>query len=101
MHKVRRRRQLAVVRELWLTRDEVARRRDVSPGKVLSDAAIVEAALGQPKSSRALAALPGFGNRMGRRQLEQWQSAVERALDLAKQDTERRFIMRRLEELKS
>ena len=35
MHKVRRRRQMAVVRELWETRDRIAQRRDVSPGKVL------------------------------------------------------------------
>lgn len=33
MHKVRRRRQMAVVRELWNTRDAVAQRRDVSPGR--------------------------------------------------------------------
>lgn len=79
MHKVRRRRQLAVVRELWQTRDRIAQRRDVSPGKVLSDAAIVEAALGLPANVHALAALNGFGHRMGRRQLEQWQAAVDRA----------------------
>jgi ribonuclease D len=82
MHKVRRRRQLAVVRELWLARDRIARRRDVSPGKVLSDAAIVEAALALPSNTHALAALPGFGPRMGRRQLEQWQAAVDRAKGL-------------------
>ncbi|MFF4757876.1 ribonuclease D [Streptomyces sp. NPDC001292] len=79
MHKVRRRRQLAVVRELWQTRDRIAQRRDVSPGKVLSDAAIVEAALALPANVHALATLNGFGHRTGRRQLEQWQSAVERA----------------------
>ncbi|MFF9125235.1 ribonuclease D [Streptomyces sp. NPDC014889] len=79
MHKVRRRRQLAVVRELWQTRDRIAQRRDVSPGKVLPDAAIVEAALALPASAHALSALNGFGHRTGRRQLEQWQSAVERA----------------------
>ncbi|MEV4428628.1 ribonuclease D [Streptomyces sp. R-07] len=79
MHKVRRRRQMAVVRELWTARDKVAQRRDVSPGKVLSDAAIVEAALSVPLNVAALTALPGFGNRMGRRQLEQWQAAVDRA----------------------
>ncbi|MET8244060.1 ribonuclease D [Streptomyces sp. NPDC005202] len=79
MHKVRRRRQLAVVRELWQTRDRIAQRRDVSPGKVLSDAAIVEAALSLPGTVHALAALNGFGHRMGRRQLEQWQAAVDRA----------------------
>ncbi|MGW1209859.1 HRDC domain-containing protein [Streptomyces sp. NPDC002499] len=83
MHKVRRRRQLAVVRELWETRDRVAQRRDVSPGKVLGDAAIVEAALAIPVNVHALAALNGFGHRMGRRQLEQWQSAVDRAKALA------------------
>ncbi|HEY9373136.1 ribonuclease D [Streptomyces sp.] len=79
MHKVRRRRQMAVVRELWEARDAVAQRRDVSPGKVLSDAAIVEAALAVPVNVAALTALPGFGHRMGRRQLEQWQAAVDRA----------------------
>ncbi|KIE28865.1 3'-5' exonuclease [Streptomyces sp. MUSC 125] len=79
MHKVRRRRQLAVVRELWQTRDRIAQRRDVSPGKVLSDAAIVEAALSLPGNVHALAALNGFSNRTGRRQLEQWQAAVDRA----------------------
>jgi ribonuclease D len=79
MHKVRRRRQMAVVRELWTARDRIAQQRDVSPGKVLSDAAIVEAALALPAEARALAALPGFGHRVGRRQLEQWQQAVERA----------------------
>ncbi|MGW3263214.1 HRDC domain-containing protein [Streptomyces sp. NPDC001056] len=79
MHKVRRRRQLAVVRELWETRDRIAQRRDVSPGKVLSDAAIVEAALAVPGNVHALAALSGFGHRTGRRQLEQWQAAVDRA----------------------
>ncbi|MEU9014458.1 ribonuclease D [Streptomyces sp. NPDC048479] len=79
MHKVRRRRQMAVVRELWTARDKVAQRRDVSPGKVLSDSAIVEAALAVPANLQALTALPGFGHRMGRRQLEQWQAAVDRA----------------------
>lgn len=83
MHKVRRRRQLGVVRELWETRDRLAQRRDVSPGKVLSDSAIVEAALALPANVHALAGLNGFGHRMGRRQLEQWQTAVDRAKALS------------------
>lgn len=82
MHKVRRRRQMAVVRELWTARDRIAQRRDVSPGKVLGDGAIVEAALSLPPNVHALAALPGFGHRTGRRQLEQWQAAVDRAKEL-------------------
>ncbi|MFE8989842.1 ribonuclease D [Streptomyces collinus] len=83
MHKVRRRRQLAVVRELWQTRDRIAQRRDVSPGKVLGDTAIVEAALALPANVQALAALNGFGHRVGKRQLEQWQAAVDRARALS------------------
>lgn len=82
MHKVRRRRQVAAVRELWTARDGLARDRDVSPGKVLSDSAIIAAALAMPSDARALAALPGFGPRMGRRQLGQWQAAVDRARGL-------------------
>ncbi|MEU8351673.1 HRDC domain-containing protein, partial [Streptomyces sp. NPDC048845] len=82
MHKVRRRRQMGVVRELWTVRDRIAQRRDVSPGKVLGDAAIVEAALAMPQNVQALAALPGFGHRVGRKQLEQWQAAVDRVREL-------------------
>jgi ribonuclease D len=48
---------------------------------VLSDAAIVEAALALPQNTAALAQLSGFG-RVGRRQLEQWQGAVDRARSL-------------------
>ncbi|MFI1097617.1 HRDC domain-containing protein [Streptomyces sp. NPDC020917] len=86
MHKVRRRRQIAVVRELWLARDRAARERDVSPGRVLTDAAIVAAALEPPANVHALAALPGFGHRMGRRQLEQWQTAIDRARALPERE---------------
>jgi ribonuclease D len=79
MHKVRRRRQMAVVRELWTLRDQIAQRRDVSPGKVLGDTAIIEASLALPQNVQALAAVSGFGHRVGRRQLEQWQAAIDRA----------------------
>ncbi|MFE9093570.1 HRDC domain-containing protein [Streptomyces sp. NPDC007264] len=82
MHKVRRRRQMAVVREMWQTRDLIAQRRDVSPGKVLGDSAIVEAALALPPNVHALASVNGFGHRMSRRQLEQWQTAIDRAREL-------------------
>ncbi|WP_415949049.1 HRDC domain-containing protein [Streptomyces sp. KLOTTS4A1] len=86
MHKVRKRRQMAAVRELWNVRDRIAQRRDVSPGKVLGDAAIVEAALALPVNVQALGRLNGFGHRMSRRQLEQWQSAVDRAKALPESD---------------
>jgi ribonuclease D len=86
MHKLRRRRQLAAVRELWTVRDRLAQERDVSPGRVLSDAAITTAALAMPTSAQGLAALPGFGSRMNRRQLGIWQRALDRARALPERE---------------
>jgi ribonuclease D len=82
LHRVRKRRQLAVVRSLWERRDEVARRRDISPGRVLPDAAIVAAALAQPRTETDLVALPIWGGRSLRRQTATWLPAIERALAL-------------------
>jgi ribonuclease D len=79
IHRVHTRRGMAVVRELWLERDKIARRRDVSPGRVLPDSAIVEAARVLPGSKRDLAELPGFRNRGARRHTTQWRRAVDRA----------------------
>src|SRR2546423_7809433 len=70
---------MAVVRELWLERDKIARRRDVSPGRVLPDSAIVEAARVLPGSKRDLAELPGFKNRGARRHTTQWRRAGDPA----------------------
>ena len=48
MHKVRKREQLAVVRELWLARDKIAANLDIAPGRLLSDNAITELAVAAP-----------------------------------------------------
>jgi ribonuclease D len=79
IHRVRSRRGLAVVRELWLERDNIARRRDLSPTKVLTDAAIVEAARAMPSGPDELAAIAGFSGRAARRHLPEWLRAVGRA----------------------
>lgn len=44
LHRIRNRRGTALVRELWQVRDQIARDRDTSPGRVVPDAAIVELA---------------------------------------------------------
>jgi ribonuclease D len=81
MHKLRRPRQMAVVRALWERRDEIARRRDTSPGRVLPDAAIVAAALAAPQG-QPLEGLPAFAGRGARRHLRDWEAAVATALAL-------------------
>ena len=82
MHRVRTRRQLAVVRSLWETRDDIARRRDISPGRVLPDAAIVEAALAMPATEDDLLKLSVFNGRSLRRHVRTWFAAVEAARGL-------------------
>jgi ribonuclease D len=82
MHRIRTRRQLAVVRELWLVRDELARGQDVSPGRIIPDSSINEAALAQPPTRRALTAMTTFTGRGSRRYADAWAAAIRRALDL-------------------
>lgn len=49
MHKVKKRNHMAVIRELWIARNELAQELDISPGRLLSDAAITEIALASDK----------------------------------------------------
>jgi ribonuclease D len=77
MHRVRDRRRLAAVRELWTTRDTIARQRDLSPGRILPDSAIVEAALAMPTSMTTLTALSAFSGRGARRHSRQWLDALD------------------------
>lgn len=79
MHKVRKPRQLAVIRELWLARDALAQQRDTAPGRILPDSAIVSAAVEQPATREALVALPIFGGKANRRQADRWMAAIDRA----------------------
>lgn len=79
IHRIKSRRGLAVVRELWLERDRIARARDVSPARVLPDSAIVEAARSMPADAAALARTAGFGGRATRGHARDWLRAVGRA----------------------
>ena len=79
LHALRGRRSLAAARELWLARDELARRRDTSPGRILPDRAIVSAAQAMPATAADLAALPVFSGPANRRQADRWLSALDRA----------------------
>ncbi|WP_036449761.1 ribonuclease D [Mycobacterium marinum] len=77
IHKVRDRRGLAAVRELWITRDRIAERRDIAPRRILPDSAIIDAALSDPKSVEDLVSLPVFGGRNQRRNATMWLGALD------------------------
>ncbi len=86
MHKIRDRRGLAVVRELWTERDRIARRRDIAPHRILPDSAIFEAASARPTAPAQLTKLPVFGGRTQRRQADTWMAAIARAAALPNGD---------------
>jgi len=90
IHRLRRPRQLAVVRALWTARDTLAQELDRAPGRVLPDSAIVEAALAGPDGPAALRSLPGFATRQARRHLDVWAQAVQEARSLPPDDLPQR-----------
>jgi ribonuclease D len=82
MHGLRNRRQLGMLRSLWQARDELARRRDIAPGRVLPDAAIVSAVQADPTSESALLELPVFRGRANRKLVGTWFGALTRGREI-------------------
>ncbi|ASR35488.1 3'-5' exonuclease [Prauserella marina] len=72
IHKIRTARGLAAVRALWEARDELARKRDRAPSRILPDSAIVNAVLSDARTATDLQALPVFGGRVQRRYTSNW-----------------------------
>lgn len=79
LHRVRGRRALAVVRALWESREDLAQRMDISPGRVLPDAAIVAASTTPPASREALAAMAEFRKGHAARHLDRWWTCIQAA----------------------
>jgi ribonuclease D len=79
IHRVQSRRGLAVVRELWTVRDQVAQAADLSPRRVLPDNAIIEAARSFPANHQQLSRISGFIGRQARRYEKEWLTAITKA----------------------
>jgi ribonuclease D len=86
MHRARGRRALAAVRALWEVRNEIAERRDVTPGRIIPDASIVEAANAMPRDKGTLIRLRGFRGRGAERYAHQWVEALRAARSMAEAD---------------
>jgi len=89
IHRLRTRRQLGIVRALWTARDGLARDRDIAPGRLLPDSAIIAAAASAPTSPEALGRLPGWGGKATRRLVHLLWPAIEVALAEADGDLPR------------
>ena len=79
IHRIRKGRNLAAVRALWTARDELAQARDVSPGRLIPDAAISVAATAMPTTTAALLSTKGFHGRGARRYASKWLGAIDQA----------------------
>jgi ribonuclease D len=87
LHKVRNRRGAAFVRELWQTRDAIAVKSDIAPGRILPDAALVDLAMRSPKTDADITAGGTVRvSRSVRRYQQEWLAALERARQLPEAD---------------
>jgi ribonuclease D len=86
VHGLRNRRQLGMLRSLWQARDDLARKRDVAPGRVLPDSAMVSAVQADPQTEGALLELPVFRGRANRRLVGTWFGALTRGRALPEED---------------
>ena len=60
-------REVALLREAWLWRDEISRRRDRAPFRVVSDNVLVEVVQVRPRSASGLAEMSGFSPQLAER----------------------------------
>lgn len=79
VHQLRDRKQLAAVRQLWLERDALAQNRDVAPGRLLPDSALVAAARAMPDTVPQLLGTPGFHGRAAQREAPRWLRSIAEA----------------------
>jgi len=88
MHKIRKRKQLAIIRSLWNARNQIAESLDVSPGKLLNDSAIIELAINPPANKRDFdKVLRPIGLRARwKENLEIWLAAIAEAVALSEND---------------
>jgi ribonuclease D len=82
LHRVRGRRGLGAVKELWETRDSIAESRDVTPGRIIPDAAIIAAAMAMPTDKATLMGTKGFHGRGAERYASRWLAALKRVADM-------------------
>ena len=69
--------QLAIARSLWRAREELAQKLDVSPGRLVPDTSLVEAATSNMRTRAELAANRKFAGRASRSYLDTWWAAIQ------------------------
>ena len=86
MHQIKSRFELAIIRELWGARDELASEIDLAPGRLLSDAVLIDLARHKPESYEDFLALPimkeKIRNETQRSHLPRWWKVLKGAYEM-------------------
>jgi ribonuclease D len=84
LHEVKDQRKLSVAMEMWNAREQLAQKLDVSPGRLIPDAAIVAVVKETPRSRSELAGRKDFNGRASRTYLDTWWGALEKGWNAVK-----------------
>lgn len=86
MHQIKSRFELLIIRELWSARDEIASQIDLAPGRLLSDAVIIDLARHKPSTYEDFLALPilkeKIRNDIQRSHLKRWWTVLNSAYQI-------------------
>ena len=82
MHALKKSAELAIVRQLWLERDALAKENDLAPGRLLPDSTIVSIATDAHEFAEKLDELPALRTRQVKKYGDKWISATLVALQM-------------------
>lgn len=83
-HTLRQRRDLAILKELWEAREDLAEKRDLAPGRVLPDSAIMAAIHAKPTTVPQLLTVSGFRGKAGKRDAPRWLRAIKTGMSTSR-----------------
>jgi ribonuclease D len=84
IHKVRDRLSLAIIRDLWIARDEYARSVDTAPGRIFNDDALLEIAMKRPTTIDLFTKIITKRSRAKDQPVVQWFDLYRTTINLAK-----------------
>jgi ribonuclease D len=76
LHEIKDQRALTVAKYLWEARENLAAERDIAPGRLIPDSAIIAAVKAAPKSKSELASLRTFSGKASRTFIDVWWKAL-------------------------
>lgn len=81
IHEIKDQKQLTAVKHIWESREELAKEKDVAPGRLVPDSSIIALVKAAPASRAELAELRSFSGRASRTYLDRWWDAYQSGLN--------------------